>query len=317
MTLETEISRVVYTALAAQTAFPFGYKFLDDADLLVYVDDELQTITTDYTVSGAGLDEGGTVTFTTGRTAGEIIAIVRAPAITQAVDYVENDPFPAETHEGALDKLTMICQALDDGLSRAVKLSVGSSLSNITLPEPEAATTLVWNTDETALENGPSTSEIANAQTYANNASAAVDAAETAQGLAEDARDAAISAAASVPTFGAFGLTLAATTTASNARSDLELGTAARADTGTGAGDVVQLNGSGQLPAVSGALLTGLVASQISGLPDASASLPAGAVIFHAASTVPAGYLECNGAAVSRTATRTCSQPSARARLRR
>lgn len=213
MTLETGISRVVYTALAAQTEFPFGYKFLNDADLLVYVDDELQTITTDYTVSGAGLDEGGTVTFTAGRTAGEIIAIVRAPAITQAVDYVENDPFPAETHESALDKLTMICQALDDGLSRAVKLSVGSSLSNITLPDPDATATLVWNTDETALENGPSTSEITNAQTYATNAAASAATATTqAQAAALSAADATSSAAEAQAAVG--GVRASATDTA-------------------------------------------------------------------------------------------------------
>jgi hypothetical protein len=44
------------------------------------------------------------------------------------------------------------------------------------------------------------------------------------------------------------------------------LGTSAVLDVGTTANKVVQLNGSGQLPAVSGALLTGITGSQVSGV---------------------------------------------------
>ena len=60
---------------------------------------------------------------------------------------------------------------------------------------------------------------------------------------------------------------------ASTARTNLGLGTAAVLNVGTGANQVVQLNGSGQLPAVSGALLTDLPASaaSLSGLTAASA----------------------------------------------
>lgn len=67
------------------------------------------------------------------------------------------------------------------------------------------------------------------------------------------------------------------------------LGTAAVLAAGTGANNLVQLNASGQLPAVDGSLLTGI------------SSLPTGCVIAVASETVPTGYLECNGAAISRT----------------
>lgn len=197
MTLETLVSRVVYTASEAQTEFPFGYKFTANADLLVYVDDVLQT--SGYTVTGAGLDAGGEVTFSVGLTAGQIVAIARSPAITQEVDYVENDPFPAETHEGALDKLTMICQALNDGLDRSVKLGVGSSLSDITLPEPEANKALVWNAGATALENGPTADDVENAQGYATSAAASASTATIQAGLANTARIAAEAARDAIP----------------------------------------------------------------------------------------------------------------------
>ena len=59
---------------------------------------------------------------------------------------------------------------------------------------------------------------------------------------------------------------------ASTARTNLGLGTASIEDVGTSAGNVVQLNGSAQLPAVDGSLLTGIMAdvstASIGGLAD-------------------------------------------------
>jgi hypothetical protein len=71
------------------------------------------------------------------------------------------------------------------------------------------------------------------------------------------------SAAASLATISTFGLSLIDDANAAAARSTLGLGTAAVADTGTTAGKVLVLNGSAQIPAVSGALLTSLNASNI------------------------------------------------------
>ena len=68
------------------------------------------------------------------------------------------------------------------------------------------------------------------------------------------------------------------------------LGTAATRNVGTGANQVVQLDGAGKLPAVD--------ASQLSNLP---AGVPAGGVAHFAMSTAPTGWLKCNGALVSRT----------------
>jgi hypothetical protein len=48
--------------------------------------------------------------------------------ITQLVDYVYNDRFPAETHEKALDKLTMICQALGEVSARTLRFEEGEVL---------------------------------------------------------------------------------------------------------------------------------------------------------------------------------------------
>ena len=67
------------------------------------------------------------------------------------------------------------------------------------------------------------------------------------------------------------------------------VGTAATQNVGTAAGNVVQLDGSGRLPAVDGSQLTGLSA------------VPSGVVVPFAGATAPAGWFLCYGQAVSRT----------------
>jgi len=71
----------------------------------------------DYVVTGGGAKAGGgydtgTVTLqgTASVTVGDTILILRDTQFTQAADYQTSGPFPADTHENALDVLTMIAQ---------------------------------------------------------------------------------------------------------------------------------------------------------------------------------------------------------------
>lgn len=127
MTLSTTTSRIQYTGNAATTAFAFPYRFLANGDLTVTITTPAgatttQVLGTDYTVVGAGLDAGGTVTMTVAPASGELLTIRRVLDLTQEVDYQSGDPFPAETHEQALDRLTMITQQLDEALTRTLTL---------------------------------------------------------------------------------------------------------------------------------------------------------------------------------------------------
>lgn len=128
MTVQSQISRITQNGDGSTVTFPVSFYFLADGDLTVIVDGVTQTITTDYTVTGAGNPAGGSVTFTTAPASGTgNVVIFRDPDLTQLLDYIENDDFPAESHERGLDKLTMLVQRLNDLVSRSVKL--GDSVS--------------------------------------------------------------------------------------------------------------------------------------------------------------------------------------------
>ena len=119
MTVSSTTTKVSYTGNASTTVFAYSFKIFAAADIKVYVDNTLKSLTTHYTLSGIGASSGGNVTFTAGNTPASSTKVVftRDIARTQLTDYVENDNFPAETHEAALDKLTFILQELDNTIS--------------------------------------------------------------------------------------------------------------------------------------------------------------------------------------------------------
>jgi hypothetical protein len=51
-------------------------------------------------------------------------------AQTQSTDYVANDPFPAATHEDALDRLTFIAQQQQEEVDRSIKLSTTNTMTS-------------------------------------------------------------------------------------------------------------------------------------------------------------------------------------------
>lgn len=191
MTISSTVTKAIYGGNGSTTAFAVPFVFANKEDVEVMITDmegveSMLTLSTDYTLSGEGQPSGGTCTLATTPEAGQTLVIRRNPTIVQEVDYVENDPFPAATHEAALDKLTMVCQTLSERLDRTVSFRVSSSTPGKDMPEPEAGRAIVWNETGNELSNGPTVNEISNAQTYAQNAATSeTNAAASLQGAAE------------------------------------------------------------------------------------------------------------------------------------
>ena len=131
MTVSSTTTRNSYSGNGSTTEFAYGFKIFDDDDITVIIRtnatgaETAKTKTTHYTVSGVGSASGGNVTFTSGNvpTSAQTVVLLRTTARTQLTDYVANDPFPAESHEDALDKLTFITQELEEQLGRSLKVS--------------------------------------------------------------------------------------------------------------------------------------------------------------------------------------------------
>lgn len=140
MTVSSSTSRVTYAGNGATTAFSVPFYFLDQTHLQVVLRsaagvETTQVLTTNYTVSGAGVPAGGTVTMLVAPAAGTTLAIVRSVPFTQETDYQPNDPFPAQTHEAALDKLTMEAQQLKELSDRTLRFPVSDNTAvSATLP---------------------------------------------------------------------------------------------------------------------------------------------------------------------------------------
>ena len=135
MTVSSTTSKVSYSGNGSTVAFTVTFYFLASSDIKVLVrsangTEVVKTLGTDYTVTGAGDPAGGTVTFGTAPASGQTVVLARSVPLTQVTDYTPNDPFPAETHERALDKLTQVTQQINEAVDRSIKLSLSNTMTS-------------------------------------------------------------------------------------------------------------------------------------------------------------------------------------------
>ena len=137
MTVSSTTVKNSYSGNGSTTQFAYTFKIFADSDLQVIIrsstgTETTKTITTHYTVAGAGDASGGSITFTSGNTpaSGETVVIRRNVPQTQAIDYIANDPFPAETHEEGLDRATLVAQQISEEADRSIKLSRTNTMTS-------------------------------------------------------------------------------------------------------------------------------------------------------------------------------------------
>jgi len=128
MTVSTLNSSTSVLANGVVRTFYFDFALLETSGT-----QELQSA---YDVDEGWGDTGGSITFLVDEQPadGLIVYMDRNVPITQETDYIPGDPFPADSHEDALDKLTMIIQDSDSIFNRSITVPVGDTATDLELP---------------------------------------------------------------------------------------------------------------------------------------------------------------------------------------
>mgnify|MGYP003128735141 CR=1 FL=1 len=137
MTISTTTILNSYSGNGSTTAFAYTFPINTTSEITVIERSATGTETvksegtgsTNYGIADNGAS-GGTITMVTAPASGTTLLIRRNTDFTQETDYVANDPFPAETHEDALDKLQMQNQELEEELNRSLKISRTNSMTS-------------------------------------------------------------------------------------------------------------------------------------------------------------------------------------------
>lgn len=145
MTLSTTASRVTYSGNSATTSFAFAFRVWAASNLRVYLRnattlvDTLQAFGTDYTIDIVSYPNTGNVVFAVPPASGQAVVIIRDVPLTQELDLIASGAFAAENVELQLDKLAGAVQGLREMIARTPRFSVGSTLTDVSLPEPHAS----------------------------------------------------------------------------------------------------------------------------------------------------------------------------------
>ena len=137
MTISTTIIKNSYSGTGSQDTFAYSFQISTIADMQVIIRsaagaETVKTLTTHYTVTGAGSANGGNVVFESGHipTNTETVILRRSTAQTQALDLVENDPFTADSVESAFDKNLALVQELQEQADRSIKISRTNTMTS-------------------------------------------------------------------------------------------------------------------------------------------------------------------------------------------
>ena len=127
--------RISYSVAAGvtQTSFAVPFEFFDDSDLNVYIDTTLQTITTNYTVTG-GAGSTGTVTMTV--TGPKTVIFTRDTTIERTTDFTAGVDINRAALNTQLDTLTAIAADNKDLGERSIRITdYDPAASNLLLPD--------------------------------------------------------------------------------------------------------------------------------------------------------------------------------------
>ena len=175
ITISDTEPRVQYTATSGQTTFAVNFEFFTTADIKVYNGTTLLTYNaspssaSQYSVTGAGVSGGGSITLGGGATLNDVITISRDLAVARSTDFPTSGAFQIDSLNTELDKVIAMIQQVERDLKFSPRAaSTTASTYNLTFPELVANKFLTVNSGGTALEF---TQDVTNVNTVAGIAS--------------------------------------------------------------------------------------------------------------------------------------------------
>jgi hypothetical protein len=113
------------------TAFAYGFKLLDESDIVVSVDGVEKTLDIDFSIAGVGVESGGTVTFAVAPAALSEVALVRQVALNRLTDYQYAGDFESPTVNRDFDRLVMMLQDSGLALANTIRLPPGDASDGV------------------------------------------------------------------------------------------------------------------------------------------------------------------------------------------
>jgi len=146
--------RIQYVADGESKTFEFPFIIFRNADLKVYIGEELQNDNT-YSITTYQNSTGGSITFGTAPQEDALITLLRELSIERTSDFQEGSALRADALNYEFDYQVACQQQIADNLNRSMVLPPYAATTgvNLTLPEPSAGKAIVWNSDGTNLEN--------------------------------------------------------------------------------------------------------------------------------------------------------------------
>ena len=139
MTVSTQYAPSLYPGNGVTTVFPTNWEFIQNSDLKVCITNDTTLVVTalvlnvDYTVTGAGDENGGSVTLTTAHATGTTLAIERTTSDLQNSALLPESGFTPAAVAGPLDQITLRQQEIDAKLNRALTVPIGET--GLTFPD--------------------------------------------------------------------------------------------------------------------------------------------------------------------------------------
>lgn len=121
MTVQNQTPYNAYTYAGSGT-FVYAFLLLAASDLQVSVDGVVKALGVDYTVAGIGLAAGGSITYTSALTAGQLVELERVTILQRTTDYQDLGDFAASDVNRDYDRPWMALQEMQRNLAQAIRV---------------------------------------------------------------------------------------------------------------------------------------------------------------------------------------------------